>query len=376
MDLATVAAEDEYTNLREYVKQYHRCMKKGNVHTSTRWYIGLARDDVNSEFKWRYNLKSGEPAQCHYENFGDGKTYWGPNHPPGNAPGESQMNCVFMIAGTDFDKEEAFFASRCDYNENSDIGFVCQQRRTESQCEITETTTQVTLTSTTAGDGGGNCKVPDPTLWGNPATDCLGFGKECQIDKDLADQYQAYTREPGTQENEMPTWYTATDYCNSLGWDLATVADSTEYDSLREYVMQYERCMRKGIPTGTTFWYIGLARDHETAPFKWRYHLESGDSKHCPVEKFGDGRPYWGENNPPGSSAGDKERRCVYMRAGHEYDKNKAYFASRCDYNENSAIGFVCQKKRVKSRCGENNGGGGASTVFVSTVLALPLILL
>ena len=65
-------------------------------------------------------------------------------------------------------------------------------------------------------------------------------------------KYQAFTREPGKPENEMPTWYTSTDYCDSLGWDLATVADATEYDSLREYVMQYERCMRKGIPTGTS----------------------------------------------------------------------------------------------------------------------------
>ena len=101
-----------------------------------------------------------------------------------------------------------------------------------------------------------------------------------------------------------------------------------------------------------------MRRDDVNSPFKWRYQLESGESKQCPYQKFGNGRAYWGENNPPGTtiflvkrpyfflkgtSAGEMERNCVYMRAGTDYDKNDAYFAARCDYNENSQIGFVCQ---------------------------------
>ena len=48
-----------------------------------------------------------------------------------------------------------------------------------------ETTTTVTETTTVSS---GTCKIPEPTLWGNPATDCLGFGEECKIDEIYADQ--------------------------------------------------------------------------------------------------------------------------------------------------------------------------------------------
>ena len=59
-------------------------------------------------------------------------------------------------------------------------------------------------------------------------------------------KYQAYLWEPGKLENEKATWPTALAYCNSIGMDLATVADEDEYLNLREYVMQYHRCMKKG----------------------------------------------------------------------------------------------------------------------------------
>merc|ERR1711953_75241 len=121
--------------------------------------------------------------------------------------------------------------------------------------------------------------------------------------------------------------------------------------TLREYDRQYDRCMMKGIESVETYWYIGLARDHATAPFKWRHHLQSGESKHCPIEKFGEGKAHWAANNPPGSSSGDMERNCVYMLSGKDTDMAKSYTAARCDFNENNAIQFVCQKPRTQNRC-------------------------
>ena len=65
-------------------------------------------------------------------------------------------------------------------------------------------------------------------------------------------KFQAYSRVPGASETDKPTWDTALQYCNSLGMDLATVADDEEYDVLREYVRQYDRCMMKTTEVGTS----------------------------------------------------------------------------------------------------------------------------
>ena len=65
-------------------------------------------------------------------------------------------------------------------------------------------------------------------------------------------KFQAYQRVPGASETDKPTWDTAVQYCNSLGMDLATVADDDEYAVLREYVKQYDRCMLKGKEVGTS----------------------------------------------------------------------------------------------------------------------------
>jgi hypothetical protein len=54
--------------------------------------------------------------------------------------------------------------------------------------ETTVTTTVAIETVTTEAIETGTCKIPEPTLWGNPETDCLGFGEECQIDKNVAEK--------------------------------------------------------------------------------------------------------------------------------------------------------------------------------------------
>jgi len=67
------------------------------------------------------------------------------------------------------------------------------------------------------------------------------------------------------------------------------------------------------------------------------------------------------------------------MISGKDQDENKAYTAARCDYNENNAIQFVCQKPRSENRCGtgDNGGNGGsAESFFISGILALALAFL
>ena len=52
----------------------------------------------------------------------------------------------------------------------------------------TISSTSVSTVADTTTEATGTCKPPEPTLWGNPATDCLGFGKACEIDEIFAEQ--------------------------------------------------------------------------------------------------------------------------------------------------------------------------------------------
>ena len=88
------------------------------------------------------------------------------------------------------------------------------------------------------------------------------------------------------------------------------------------------------------------------------------------------------------------ERNCVYMLSGKDVNKDQAYTAARCDYNENNAIQFVCQSNfksffnkfnfyllepRTRNRCGTGGNGGNtdaAQSVCISAILALALTFL
>ena len=80
------------------------------------------------------------------------------------------------------------------------FGFCAQANNLQGEGEILSTVAEISSNSTEAAEtttvatetteaiDTGTCKIPEPTLWGNPETDCLGFGEECQIDKNVAEQ--------------------------------------------------------------------------------------------------------------------------------------------------------------------------------------------
>ncbi|CAG5103370.1 Oidioi.mRNA.OKI2018_I69.chr1.g742.t1.cds [Oikopleura dioica] len=200
-------------------------------------------------------------------------------------------------------------------------------------------------------------KCEKPTDISNPNSElhCIGAGGNCGINEDFARKgWQAYLTVPG-QTAENTVWTEAQKYCESMGMNLATVANEQEHKDLMTYTVEYGKCMTNVTNRPGNF-FIALNRVNNHDEFKWTYRNAPGEEKTCLPYEFGDGLNKF--------ETEDKliDKFCVYMESGSGSNQSKNWKQVDCNKNPTGTqIGFVCQPRRDVEEC--KSGAAGFSSL-------------